>query len=317
MLPAQCHRADAESAPRPPGPGPQALAAQRDAPAGWELLVIDNGSTPPLAFPEAPVPLRVVVEPRPGLLHARLAGLNHSRGDVILFLDDDTIPHPGSLASLVEFTRRHPRVGVAGGRIHPQFEAPPPPWIDACAWALALRNWGDAPLSWSTAEGGALPAWSPIGAGLVVRRDVVATYAEHVARHAATIERISWHGQGVGGTEDKDLVLCVLRHGWAMGYVPGLVLEHVIPAGRLQPAYFERLVPNLQRLWMQTLFAHGFNRRPTVPPWSVPFRVLKAWFVFRAWRGLRERMDWWAARGSLAGLAAMHRRPVRYPPAMC
>lgn len=290
----------------------RAIAAQERLPSDWELLILDNGSEPPVTVPTVAVPVRVIREPSPGLFHARRTALMHCRGEVVVFLDDDTAPAAGSLAAVLEFMRAHADVGVAGGRINPDFATPPPEWLETCAWALALRDWGDTPLHWRARAGDSLPPWSPIGAGLVVRNSAIPAYLAHATRYAAHIERLSWKGQGVGGTEDKDLVLCLLRAGWSMAYIPTHVIYHHIPAGRLEFAYFERLLPALQRLWMRTLVAHGFCQHAPVHPWTVPLRSLKAWFVFRAWRGPRERLTWQAARGGIAGLAAAYRDHFKY-----
>ncbi len=59
-----------------------------------ELVVIDNGSqdeTPAVvaAAPIRHMAVRYVVEPSPGLSHARNRGLAEARGDILLFTDDD------------------------------------------------------------------------------------------------------------------------------------------------------------------------------------------------------------------------------------
>jgi GT2 family glycosyltransferase len=283
--------------------------------AHWELCVIDNGSTPALQAADlaAPVPLRIAREPRAGLLWARLRGIRETHGDYLLFIDDDTIPDDNLLAAAVEFMDAHPRVGTAGGRIDPRFESSPPPWIDSVAWLLALRNNGPEPLEWHPDSGTDFPYWTPIGAGLLARRAaLVPGYLDHVGRNAATIERISWAGQGAGGTEDKDLVLQTLRAGWSTGYAPAMRLIHIIPANRLQASYFETLLPRVQKLWAQTQYAHGFAPRPPIHPATLPIRIAKAWLILRAWRSPERRFGWLAMRGYLSGLAECHRHGVRY-----
>ncbi|QSI47526.1 glycosyltransferase family 2 protein [Thermobispora bispora] len=58
-----------------------------------EVIVVDNGSTPPLRLPEIrPANTRLVVCPDPGRAAARNAGLAAATGDVIHWLDADVVP---------------------------------------------------------------------------------------------------------------------------------------------------------------------------------------------------------------------------------
>jgi len=293
-----------------------ALARQTLPPDQWDVCIVDNGSSAPLAAPDlaACSRARVVREERPGLLAARLAGLRGTAGELVVFIDDDTVPAPGFLAAAVGFMASRPRLGTAGGRILPRYLAPTPPWLDRMAWLLALRDNGPEPLEWALSDGRPLPNWTPIGAGLLLRRTAGDAYLLHVQRNREFIERISWRGQGAGGVEDKDIVLCCLRAGWSTGYGPDLVLEHIIPPGRLSLAYFEKLLPGSQRLWARTLLAHRLCDHRPVPPATLALRKGKAWFAFRAWRSPADRLGWLASCGFLDGLADHYRDPVDYGP---
>jgi glucosyl-dolichyl phosphate glucuronosyltransferase len=62
-----------------------------------EIFVVDNGSTDHTAevvrrHSAAKIPVRYVLESLPGLSRARNAGIAASRGDIILFTDDDVAP---------------------------------------------------------------------------------------------------------------------------------------------------------------------------------------------------------------------------------
>jgi GT2 family glycosyltransferase len=80
-----------------------ALRRERALPGGFEVLVVVNGSSDDtaeaLARFEAPFPLRVIETPRPGAAAARNLAASEARGELLVFLDDDTIPEPGLLAA--------------------------------------------------------------------------------------------------------------------------------------------------------------------------------------------------------------------------
>jgi glycosyltransferase involved in cell wall biosynthesis len=75
-----------------------ALAEQRLDGVNAEVIVVDNGSADgTLAMLESladgyPLPLRPLAESSPGAGPARNAGLTAARGDIVLFLGDDTRP---------------------------------------------------------------------------------------------------------------------------------------------------------------------------------------------------------------------------------
>ncbi|HEY8995658.1 MAG TPA: glycosyltransferase [Lacunisphaera sp.] len=292
-----------------------ALRRQTLPPGDAEICVVDNGSSPALTASRLDGEgwLRVVREERQGLLAARLCGLHQTTGPLVVFIDDDTVPEPDFLAAAAAFMYAHPNMGTAGGKILPRYLAPPPPWLEAFTWLLALRDNGPVPLEWSVQTGTPLPSWTPIGAGLLVRRAaVVPGYLNHVAAHAAEIERISWRGQGAGGVEDKDLVLHCLNAGWSTGYTPAMVLTHIIPPQRMQLVYFEKLLPSLEKMWAQTLHAHGLASHPPIHPATLLLRKIKAWFAFGVWRSPAHRLRWLESCGYLEGLAANHGNAPRY-----
>jgi glycosyltransferase involved in cell wall biosynthesis len=79
-----------------------ALAAQRGAP-DFELVVVDDGSGDAtgefLASYRGPLALSVLRQANRGPAAARNAGVAASRGELVAFLGDDTVPDPGWLAA--------------------------------------------------------------------------------------------------------------------------------------------------------------------------------------------------------------------------
>jgi glycosyltransferase involved in cell wall biosynthesis len=88
---------------------------------GWELLVIDNGSsdgTAPILrsfAAEGRLPLRPLWEPRRGKSRALNLAVPAARGDVLAFTDDDVVVQPQWLRAFERAAARHPEaIGFAG-----------------------------------------------------------------------------------------------------------------------------------------------------------------------------------------------------------
>ena len=74
----------------------------------WEIIVVDNASTDHTqqvlsdAIGTSTIPLRALSEPELGLSAARNRGWRAAAGDLVAFLDDDSVPEPGWLQALIE-----------------------------------------------------------------------------------------------------------------------------------------------------------------------------------------------------------------------
>lgn len=96
--------------------------------AGAEVLVIDDGG-PSEHVRAIALGAGARYEPHPvplGLNAARNTGVEHSSGDLVVFLDDDIRAHPGWLNALILAARENPAVDVFAGQIHPLLEGRPP-----------------------------------------------------------------------------------------------------------------------------------------------------------------------------------------------
>jgi glycosyltransferase involved in cell wall biosynthesis len=71
-------------------------------PAGYEPIVVDNGSTDGSGALARSLGARVVVEPRPGFGSACFAGLSAARGEVVCFMDCDASFDPRDLPRVAE-----------------------------------------------------------------------------------------------------------------------------------------------------------------------------------------------------------------------
>lgn len=281
------------------------LAAQ-SLPAGdWELVVVDNASNPPLSAGDlikaAPANLRLVSEAVPGLSHARRQGFLQASGDIFVLVDDDNVLSPDYLANVLALFSAHPRIGAMGGRSLPEFAQAPAPWKNEFMGLLAVRDLGSehliGGLSGSTSPSNVPPVFSPIGAGMALRRIAAKPWLERANPAALTDRR----GQELSSGGDNDIVFHALHADWLVGYFPELVLTHLIPGSRLETGYLARLNRGIQKSWMQVLLLHGASAWPPIPRWTLPLRSFKAWFTHRAWSSPAAYIRWQGAIGHFEG----------------
>ena len=281
------------------------LRAQDLPVSAWELLVVDNASSPTLSLADlaadAPANLRLVTEPAPGLSHARRRGFVEARGELLLLVDDDNVLAPDFLSRVVALFAAHPKIGVLGGIVRPEFETSPESWKHEFFPLLALRDLGPAPLIAGLRAPGATedayPDCAPVGAGLALRAVAARPWLERADPSALTDRR----GGELTSGGDNDIVLHALRAGWLAGYFPELALTHLIPDGRLAPAYLARLNRGIQKSWMRVLSSHRLNPWPLIPRWTIPLRQARAWLTHRAWTSPAARIRWQGACGHFEG----------------
>ncbi|MEU8363496.1 glycosyltransferase [Nonomuraea sp. NPDC048882] len=92
-----------------------ALARQTYPAELTEVVVVDNGSEPPLRLPaERPDMTRLIGCERPGRAAARNAGLAAATGEVIHWLDSDVVLTPGAIEAHMRWHHAAPYVVVTG-----------------------------------------------------------------------------------------------------------------------------------------------------------------------------------------------------------
>jgi GT2 family glycosyltransferase len=160
-----------------------------------------------------------------GLSGARNTGTASASCDVIAFLDDDAVPEPEWLQTLLAPMVDPTVVGVGGAAV-PAWPNGQPAWFpDEFLWVVGCSYRG---LPHTTT-----PVRNPIGCSMAFRRTPVID----AGGFSADLGRI---GKVPLGCEETELAIRVLaeRHGDSILYVPEAVVHHEVSDDRTTWAYF-------------------------------------------------------------------------------
>ena len=284
----------------------KALRAQTLASQHWEIIMVDNASSPPVNLAKfiepVPINLRLVVEPKLGLTAARRRGFAEVCGELIVLVDDDNELDINYLTHVITIFEHHPGIGSIGGKVTPEFEASAPQWMREFDGILACRDFGDAPRivpgsQRSTNGLPAYPAYAPIGAGMALRRVALQSWLDDMQADTLSDRR----GKELTSGGDNDIIFSLSKNGWAIGYFPELSLRHLIAAGRTTTDYLGRLNHGIHKSWIHLLAKHNASPWPSIAAWTLPLRKAKAWIAYRAWTSQAAYVRWRGACGHFEG----------------
>lgn len=233
------------------------------------ILVVDSGSSPAAAAElealAAENDVRLIRVDEPGVSLARNAGAWAARTQFIAYIDDDAIPAPdwvGSILHAIAQPGRPP--ALIGGRILPKWEAPLPAW-----WPPALRG----VLSIVEHEGKGEYRTPAVPEGLE-------PYAANMVVHVLSLLAAGGFGGSVGryghallSDEEVQLAWTLQDAGYSIRYDSRIVVHHQIQAHRLEPEWL------LSRLYWQgasTVLTRRLLRQPRSVWRELPRRLLIA-----------------------------------------
>jgi glycosyltransferase involved in cell wall biosynthesis len=198
-------------------------------------------------------------EPKLGLTAARLRGFHESKGEILVYCDDDVVPAPGAVLQIARAGELEPQVGGGGGVIHAEL-------LDGSAWPawfderlrlfLAVREIPDGPIySPPNLDG----TFYPPGAFVWWRRKAIAAWSDAAGRQSFHLDR---RGKQLWSAGDMEINHAVLQSGYQLKHDPQIEAWHRIPPARLQLDYMAALLywigRSLQRM----------NHRHSVSAWK-------------------------------------------------
>ena len=251
-----------------------ALRSQTIGRESWELIIVDNNSSPSIFswLDLEGLPARVLVEPEQGFTPALLRGLEQAQADLCLLLHDDNVLPPDFLEENLRIANAWPQLGAWGGGYEPEFETPPDPQLTPWLAYLAIHpvtkdRWSNALYDYGA---------TPCGAGMAVRTQVLRHWAGFAQNEPAR-RALGRHTNKLTSCEDFDIAFTAIDLGLGTAVFSHLKLKHLIPRRRLERDYLLRLS---EGHGYSSVHLHSFRGGVTPPA--------KGWFQrLRRWRYLR------------------------------
>ncbi|NDV69676.1 glycosyltransferase [Dysgonomonas sp. 25] len=278
--------------------------AGQDYPAGnYEIVLINNNSTDSTEeicrqfsqdFPQ--IDFRYLVETNQGLSYARNRGVQESRGEILVFVDDDATVFEHYLSSIDTFFSQYPQAMACGGPIVPVYETGEPKW---------LSHYTNALIGGALYEGEELKPFRngrfPGGGNSAFRKEVFEKYG------LFNVE-LGRKGTSLIGAEEKDLYDRLTRGGEQFFYLPQMGIYHYIPAKKLTKEYFKNLTYSIgksERIRTKSVSAAAYYKRifQEVIKWGASYLLFAFYFfTLRPSKGIKLlQFRWHVTRGLLGG----------------
>jgi cellulose synthase/poly-beta-1,6-N-acetylglucosamine synthase-like glycosyltransferase len=207
---------------------------QGPADGKYEVTVVDNGSSDYTkqvvdSLQRQFTYIKYVYEQRLGLSAARNAGARLSEGEVICFLDDDTIPCTNYISEILQ-PFRHRDVACVGGKIIAS-------WPDGCAprWfpakyanVVGQTSFGEKSRFMEKYE-------FPFGGNIAFRRKLF-------EKHGGFDENLGRKGQDYLCGEEIDLCYKLQAEGLRFFYNPRAAVSHIVGRKRANKSYFVKSI---------------------------------------------------------------------------
>lgn len=194
----------------------------------WELIIVDNSRDKRPARRTRSIyknhrRIRYILQDADGLSNARNKGIELSRSRYVAFLDDDAVAKPDWAANIVSaFKMLGLQTPCVGGKVIPRWLARRPEWLtDGLLGYFSVVDWGNKLRHLKKGE------WLA-GCNIAFDRKSlisVGGFRNELGRKSAATILLS----------NEELAVCekLKNSGKHIGYAPAAVVEHKIPAHRL------------------------------------------------------------------------------------
>lgn len=267
----------------------------------YEIVLVNNNSTDSTEhicqqfqsdYPN--VIFRYFIELNQGLSYARNRGVEESRGDILVFVDDDATVFDSYLSSICSFFDIYPEVSACGGPIVPVYEAEKPKWLSHYTEQLiggALYK-GDKVKPFKNGK-------YPGGGNSAFRKEIFEKYG------LFNVE-LGRKGTGLIGAEEKDLYDRLTRGNEVFYYLPQMGIYHYIPEKKLTESHFRELTYSIgksERIRTKAVSEKAYRKRifSECKKWVGSLALFLGYTIAlsprRGWKLLQFR--WYVTKGLL------------------
>ena len=201
----------------------------------YEVIVVDNNSKDQTKevvknlYSKFNGRLQYVFEPKQGLSWARNCGVEHAKGELIAFTDDDVILGHEWLCGIMKFSRENYFEAI-GGRIVPVYAERTPAWVkdnmDILRGPILIYDYGEDNRVYDPEE--MLPFF---GANMVIRKEVFSKYGLFNVELG--------YGRGTCGG-DTEFINRLIKDNRALYYCGEIFLWHPVENKRMTLMYIAK-----------------------------------------------------------------------------
>ena len=202
----------------------------------YEIVLVNNNSTDQTEnecirfqqdYPNTPY--RYFIEMNQGLSHARNRGIKEAKGDILLFLDDDSFIAADYLNNLERNLINHPDLVALGGKIAPLFESgETPKWLSK--WTLTLVSAIDLGNEITLFKG----SQYPVGANMGFKKECFEKYGLFNTALGRSKKNLM-------AGEEKDIFNRIKEDDGKIYYFPNVKIQHVIPESRTTKKFVHKM----------------------------------------------------------------------------
>ena len=235
-------------------------------PSGWDIVVVDNGSSDRTAevvrsFRDR-LPITYAFEGKPGKNAALNTGLAYVTGDLIAFTDDDIFPQADWLVRLCEAAAANESYAIFAGVVNPRWETAPSETIRKAipmGIAFAFHPPG-------MREGPGRPNHA-LGGNVGVRAEI---FRQGYRFNTSIGPRPSAYTMG----SEAELIRRLVRDGLTIWCCEHATVEHLIPRSHLEAAW---LLERAERWGRSRRFFDALESNRVEPSWfGVPRWIFRA-----------------------------------------